>query len=41
LPGGYVIFSQSWSNPELVKNINGGVASFLANWAGISNPPKP
>ena len=41
LPGGYVIFSQSWANPDLVKNINDGVAGFLANWAGITNPPKP
>jgi len=41
LPGGYVIFSQAWSNPDLVRNINAGVVTFLDNWAGISNPSKP
>ncbi|HLZ12738.1 MAG TPA: hypothetical protein VKP58_09140 [Candidatus Acidoferrum sp.] len=41
LPGGYVIFNKSWPNPELVKNINGGVSSFLLNWTAIANPPKP
>jgi len=41
LPGGYVIYSQSWPNADLGKNANGGIAGFLANWASIANPPKP
>jgi hypothetical protein len=41
LPGGYVIYSQSWSNPDIGKNVNGGISGFLANWANITNPPKP
>jgi hypothetical protein len=40
LPGGYVIYSQSWSNSDLGKNANAGIAGFLENWAGIANPPK-
>jgi hypothetical protein len=41
LPGGYVIYSQSWSNADIGKNVNGGISGFLANWASITNPPKP
>ncbi len=41
LPGGYVIYSQSWSNSELGKNAFDGISGFLANWADITNPPKP
>jgi hypothetical protein len=41
LPGGYVIYSQSWSNSELGKNAYDGISGFLANWANITNPPKP
>jgi hypothetical protein len=41
LPGGYMIYSQSWSNSDLGKNANGGISGFLANWANITNPPKP
>jgi hypothetical protein len=41
LPGGYIIYSQSWSNTDLGKNANGGISGFLANWANITNPPKP
>lgn len=41
LPGGYVIYSQSWPNSDLGRSANGGIAGFLANWAGITNPPKP
>ena len=41
LPGGYMLFSQSWSNSDLGKNANGGISGFLANWASITNPPKP
>ena len=41
LPGSYVIYSQSWSNPDIVKNVNGGISGFLANWASITNPPRP
>jgi hypothetical protein len=40
LPGGYMIYSQSWSNTDLGKNANGGISGFLANWANITNPPK-
>ncbi len=40
LPGGYTIYSQSWSNSDLGKNANGGISGFLANWANIANPPK-
>jgi hypothetical protein len=41
LPGGYVIYSQSWSNSDLGKNAYDGMTGFLANWANITNPPKP
>lgn len=41
LPGGYVIYSQSWANPDIGKNVNSGISGFLANWASITNPPKP
>ena len=41
LPGGYIIYSQSWPNSDLGRNANGGIAGFLANWASITNPPKP
>jgi hypothetical protein len=41
LPGGYVIYSQSWSNLDIGKNVNGGITGFLANWASITNPPRP
>lgn len=41
LPGGYVIYSQSWSNADLGRNANGGISGFLANWANVTNPPKP
>jgi len=41
LPGGYMIYSQSWSNSDLGMNANGGISGFLANWASITNPPKP
>jgi hypothetical protein len=40
LPGGYMIYSQSWSNSELGKNSNSGISGFLANWANIIKPPK-
>jgi len=41
LPGGYTIYSQSWSNADLGKNANSGISGFLASWANITNPPKP
>jgi hypothetical protein len=41
LPGGYMIYSQSWSNSDLGKNANDAISGFLANWANITNPPKP
>jgi hypothetical protein len=41
IPGGYVIYSQSWSNSDLGKNAYGGISGFLVNWANITNPPKP
>jgi hypothetical protein len=41
LPGGYMIYSQAWSNSDLGKNANAGISGFLANWANITNPPKP
>lgn len=41
LPGGYMIYSQSWSNSDLGRNANGSISGFLANWANITNPPKP
>jgi hypothetical protein len=40
LPGGYMIYDQSWSNSDLGKNANGGISRYLANWANIT-PPKP
>lgn len=41
LPGGYVIYSRTWSNSDLGKDVYDGIAGFLANWVGITNPPKP
>ena len=41
LPGGYVIYAESWANSDLARNANKGISSFLANWAGVANPPKP
>jgi hypothetical protein len=41
LPGGFVIYSQSWPDSGLGGNANNGISGFLANWAGITNPPKP
>lgn len=41
LPGGYTIYSQSWSNSELSKNAYDGITGFLANWVNITNPSKP
>jgi hypothetical protein len=41
LPGDYLIYSQSWPNADLGKNVNSGISSFLANWANMTNPPKP
>jgi hypothetical protein len=41
LPGGYVIYSQSGANSDLGKNAYDGISGFLANWANITNPPKP
>ncbi len=41
LPGGYTIYSQSWSNADLGKIANSGISGFLSNWANITNPPKP
>jgi len=41
LPGSYTIYSQSWPDSNLVKNANGGMAGFLANWAGLASPPQP
>jgi hypothetical protein len=40
LPGGYIIYSQSWSNSDLGKDAYDGISGFLANWANITNPPK-
>jgi hypothetical protein len=40
LPGGSMIYSQSWSNSDLGNNANGGISGFLENWANITNPPK-
>ena len=40
LPGGYAIYDQSWPNSDLGKNANTGIAGFLVNWVGITNPPK-
>jgi hypothetical protein len=41
MAGGYTIYSQPWSNSDLGRNANGGIAGFLTNWANITNPPKP
>jgi hypothetical protein len=41
LPGGCIIYSQSWPNSDLGKNAYDGISGFLANWAHITNPPKP
>lgn len=40
LPGGTLIYSQSWPKSNLWKNANGGISLFLANWASITNPAK-
>jgi hypothetical protein len=41
MPGGYLIYSQSWANSDLGKNAYDGISGFLASWANITNPPKP
>ncbi len=41
LPGGYIIYDKSWPVSDLGMNANRGIAGFLANWANITNPPKP
>lgn len=41
LPGGYVLYSESWSGSDMSKNAYSGVRGFLMNWANITNPPKP
>jgi hypothetical protein len=41
IPGGYVIYNQSWSNSDLGKNAYAGISGFLVSWANIANPPKP
>jgi hypothetical protein len=41
LPGGYIIYSQSWSKSDLTKNAYAGISGFLENWSNITNPPKP
>lgn len=41
LPGGYVIYSQSWSDSDLGKNAYDGITGFLLNWVNITNPPRP
>jgi hypothetical protein len=41
LPGGYVIHSQAWPDSDLGKDASSGISEFLANWAGIANPPMP
>jgi hypothetical protein len=41
LPGGYMIYNQSWSDSDLGKNANSGISGFLVNWVSITNPPKP
>ncbi len=41
LPGGYTIYSETWSDSALAKNSNSGISGFLSNWASLDNPPKP
>lgn len=41
LPGGYVLYRESWSSSDMSKNAYNGVTGFLTNWANITNPPKP
>lgn len=41
LPGGYMIYNQSWSDSDLGKNANSGISGFLVNWVSITNPPRP
>lgn len=41
LPGGYLIYSRSWSSSELGKSANGGISEFLLTWAKITNPQQP
>jgi hypothetical protein len=41
LPGGYIIYDQSWPDSDVVRNANIGIRGFLTNWVGITNPPKP
>lgn len=36
LPGGYLIYSRFWPSSDLSKNANAGIASYLANQAGIA-----
>jgi hypothetical protein len=38
LPGGYIVYSQSWSNSEVTKNAYKGISGFLVNWANFAVP---
>jgi len=40
MPGGYVLFSQGWSDAEMGKNANDGIAKFLENWVQVENLGK-
>jgi hypothetical protein len=40
LPGGYVLFSQDWPQPDQNKDAASSIAGFLANWLGLTNPQK-
>ena len=39
LPGGYTVYSQSWSNSELTNNAYKGISGFLVNWANFAPAP--
>jgi hypothetical protein len=41
LPGGYVLYSQSWTEPEIGKNANDAIAGFLEHWVNVMNLSKP
>jgi hypothetical protein len=40
LPGGYTVYSQSWPSSDLNKNAVPALSGYLANWVGLTNPPK-
>ncbi len=41
LPGGYVLYSQSWAASDLGKNANTAIFGYLEHWANLTNLSIP